>query len=532
MALLRRHAALLLVLAAAAFLRFYALSNLPPANYRDVALTGTDALRAAAGHPRLHFTYDEGLYADLIGLVFALLGTSDWTLRAPGALFGVLTCWGVYGLGRSFGRERAGLLGAGLLAVSFWHVLLSRSGFRAILLPCLLVHATIFLVEGLRGRGTWRLLLGGGLFGLGMHVYPAVRFAPLLLPAYFITEARSSGQGWRVPFRRFGVFAAAAFVVAMPMLLHYLHHPEHFTFPRRVLSIFSPKVERRDVPAYLVRNLEATLLMFHVRGDGNRRHNLSGAPMLDPLTGLLFLAGIFFVVRPRPAGTAVAELADRGAPRPTPRPGGDEGRDAPLAALLLGWLIAMLLPNILSVEGVPHGLRTCGVLPAVALLGGIGFEAAYLFLGRVAGVRLAAAATVTALILVGCLNGYRYFVVWAQDPQVAHDHDAAYRQAAHVLLSAAAGTELLLVANGSGLPAYGHPVEAQVYLFEMRDRPPTILGPHDADRLVLSGRPALVAFIEKDDRIIEILRRFNPGARIVEIQAQGTPLESPVYRVN
>src|SRR5262249_8639075 len=138
---LRRNAPLLLLLAVAAGLRFFALSELPPAHYRDVALTATDALRAAAGHPRLHFTYDEGLYADLMGLGFLLLGASAWTVRAPGALFGVLTCWGVYRLGRALGRERAGLLGAGLLAVSFWHVLLSRSGFRAILLPCLLVHA-------------------------------------------------------------------------------------------------------------------------------------------------------------------------------------------------------------------------------------------------------------------------------------------------------------------------------------------------------------------------------------------------------
>src|SRR6266850_1059402 len=183
MAFLRRHAPLILVLSAAAFLRFHALSDLPPAHYRDVALTATDALRAAAGHPRLHFTYDEGLYADLMGLVFLLLGASDWAVRAPGALFGVLTCWGVHRLGRAFDRERAGLFGAALLAVSFWHVLLSRSGFRAVLLPCLLVHAAACLVEGLRQPGGGRRsLFGGVLFGLGVHVYPAVRFAPLFLP--------------------------------------------------------------------------------------------------------------------------------------------------------------------------------------------------------------------------------------------------------------------------------------------------------------------------------------------------------------
>ncbi len=493
MAFLRRHAPLILVLVAAAFLRFHALSDLPPAHYRDVALTATDALRAASGHPRLHFTYDEGLYADLMGLVFLVLGASDWTVRAPGALFGVLTCWGVLRLGRAFDRERAGLFGAALLAVSFWHVLLSRSGFRAVLLPC-------------SGPGTRRLLLGGALFGLGVHVYPSVRFAPLFLPPYVIARAGAS-RAWGIILRKFGLFVAATIVVAGPMLLHYLHHPEHFTYPQRVLSVFSPKVPGRDVPAYLERNLEATLLMFHVHGDDNRRHNLSGAPMLDPLTGLLFLAGLVQMIR-------------------TPT--------RPLAVMLLAWVTVMLLPNILSVEGVPHGLRSCGVLPAVALLGGVALDSAYDLLRQRSGARLAAATAVVAILLIGCWTGYRYFVVWGNDPEVARDHDAAYayRQAARLLIASPAGTDLLLVANGGGFPAYGHPVEAQVYLFEMRGRPPALLGPKDTPRLVLNGRPALVALIQRDDRIVELIRRLNPGASVVEVRGGGVSPESPVYRVN
>src|SRR5207249_9317227 len=126
------------VLSAAAALRVYHLSVLPPAHYRDVALTASDALRAASGHPCLHYTYDEGLYANLMGLVFLVLGASDWTVRAPGALFGVLTCWAVYRLGRALDLEREGLFAAALLGASFWHVVLSRSGFRVILLPLLL----------------------------------------------------------------------------------------------------------------------------------------------------------------------------------------------------------------------------------------------------------------------------------------------------------------------------------------------------------------------------------------------------------
>jgi hypothetical protein len=272
--------------------------------------------------------------------------------------------------------------------------------------------------------------------------------------------------------------------------------------------------------------------MFHVHGDDNRRHNLSGAPMLDPLTGLLFLLGLVFVFRAAPRESAVAGIAGGEARRRTPGTRGGDGWDPSLAALLVSWLLVMLLPNILSVEGVPHGLRSCGVLPAVALLGGIGLEAVHSSVRRRAGKRLAAGTAIACILLIGCWTGYRYFVVWGSDPQVARDHDGAYRAAARVLLGAPPGTRLLLVANGGGFPAYGYPVEAQVYLFDMRDRPPAILGPKDSARLILNGDPAVVALIRRDDRIVEILRRLNPGASVVEVQAPGVVPESPVYRVN
>ncbi|HXH28036.1 MAG TPA: glycosyltransferase family 39 protein, partial [Candidatus Polarisedimenticolia bacterium] len=177
---------LLAILAGAALLRCCDLAALPPAHYRDVALTATDALRAAAGHPRLHFTYDEGLYADLMGGLFRLAGVSDVTVRLPGAIFGVLTCWGVFLLGAALGQARAGLWGAALLAVSLWHLILSRSGFRAVLLPLLLVMSLALLVEALRRGGRVRSAAAGALFGLGVHVYPAIRFAPLILPPLWL----------------------------------------------------------------------------------------------------------------------------------------------------------------------------------------------------------------------------------------------------------------------------------------------------------------------------------------------------------
>jgi len=514
------------ILVVAALLRFHHLEALPPAHYRDVALTAIDALRAASGHPCLHYTYDEGLYANLMGLLFLLFGASDWMVRAPGALFGVLTCLGLYRLGRAFGLPRAGLYGAALLAVSFWHLVLSRSGFRAILLPLLLVEAFALLREALRGGRGARAGVAGMLFGLGIHVYPAARVAPLILPFYLLAEFGFDRRAWLAARRPVVGFLLGAFIVAAPMLLHYVHHPEHVTLPRRNLTIWSPLFDKSRLWPELGHNLVATALMFHLRGDENWRHNLPGSPMLDPLTGALLLLGGAVALR------SLWRTADRpGGAADRPGSATDSETPRPLAWLLAAWVPVMLLPNILSVEGVPHALRSSGVLPALMLLAGLGLERVERILGRGLPRRLTAALISSALVLLGAVTAHRYFDTWGGDARMVAAHDGAYRAAARLLMTAPPG-EAFLLTNGLGLRSHGQPAEVQVYLFEMRDRPPTLIGPRDADLLVLGGRRALVAFVRRDEGAVAAIRRLNPGASLAEITASDLSSESPVYQVN
>ena len=50
-------------------------------------------------------------------------------------------------------------------------------------------------------------------------------------------------------------------------------------------------------PPFLLDNAQRVLLMLHVRGDNNPRHNIPGAPQLDPITGALFVVGLLLVLR-------------------------------------------------------------------------------------------------------------------------------------------------------------------------------------------------------------------------------------------
>ena len=503
------------ILAVAAILRCAGLSRLPPAHYRDVAITALDALRAAAGHPRLHYVRDEGLYANLMAVVFRVAGTSDFTVRFQGALCGTLTCLGVFRLGRALGAARAGRYGAFLLGVSLWHVILSRSGFRAVLLPLLLTFGTALLIEGLRRASTPRLVTAGLCVGSCVHTYPASRVVPLLLACAAAAELGLDGARWRSAWRGLLTFVLVAAAIAAPMLLHYARHPEDLTDPQRIVSVFSPKLPPGTAAAYLAQSLRATVLMFHVHGDENWRHNIAGAPLLDPITGLLFVIGIGAVL------LTLASSRERGLP--WGRAGG---------ALLLAWIPIMLLPNLLSVEGVPHALRSCGALPAIMLLAGSGavlVEAA--LVRRFGGRSIAALVIALALGLAG-FTAYRYFVVWGHEKRVWAEHDGAYRAAARALRQAPPGVARFLIANGKGFGIYGQPAEVHAYLFELRDQPPIVLGPKDGERLVLEGRPAIVALVRRDERTLALLQSLNPGAPIRAVMTGGISPDSPVFRIN
>jgi hypothetical protein len=122
--------------------------------------------------------------------------------------------------------------------------------------------------------------------------------------------------------------------------------------------------------------------MFLFSGDQNWRHNLSGAPQLDVVTGFFFLIGLAVAFSRR-------TRSDK---------------------LFLFWLALMLVPGILSVERqAPHGLRTLGVMPVPYLLAAQGVLWLRERTGRGAGKR---AFLVALLALVPILTLSRYFIAW------------------------------------------------------------------------------------------------------------------------
>ena len=193
---------LILILAIAAFFRFYKLTEVPPGLYPDVAINGNDAATALASHNfRIFYPENngrEGLFINAIAVGFAFFGISVWSIKIVAAIIGFLTVLGLYLMLKELFRGKKqsnliALLSSFFLAASFWHILFSRIGFRAIMVPFFLVWGFYCLFKAMR---MMRINLGGtpaSYFILYILYFQASYSASAFTPTSLIVLCRQFG---------------------------------------------------------------------------------------------------------------------------------------------------------------------------------------------------------------------------------------------------------------------------------------------------------------------------------------------------
>ena len=411
---------MLAVLLAAMALRFIAFGQVPAGLYHDEAHHGLDGLGVLQGRLSLYFPANNGrepLFIYLVTLAVGVLGKSPLSLRLPALFVGVLTVAATGAMGRALFSRSVGLLAAAVLAVTLWHVHLSRVGFRAGLLPLFIALTTWQGAQGIK-TGRWQHWLAAGiLYGLSFYTYTAARFTPVALVAFgvYAVGARPAIRHLRLPatnrrkpqatdhvsrfafpaprlWRQVAVAALAALATAAPLAVYTVRFPEIVLGRLGQVSISSPEINGGDFWGTLGVHTLRTLGMFFWRGDRIWRHNIPGRPIFDPVQGLAFVIGLVLVVRRLGRGTA--------------------------AGFVLIWTAVMSLPTLLA-EDAPHFLRTVGVLPVVALFPALGLD---WLAGRIGAMRLWRRLPLMSLLLLPSLwlTVTDYFQDYAHDPMTGY----------------------------------------------------------------------------------------------------------------
>ncbi|MDO8663402.1 MAG: glycosyltransferase family 39 protein [Candidatus Wildermuthbacteria bacterium] len=481
---------LLVILAIASFSRLWQLDSIPPGLYPDVALNGNEALHSLkTGDFKVFYPENngrEGLMMWLIAGSFSIFGVSVWSIKIVAALAGIFTVLGLYLLTKELFAKYAentsryiALLSSFFLATSFWHTNFSRIGFRAILLPLISVFAFYFLFRAFRIKKLRDFIFSGIFFGLGFYTYTSYRMIILLFPLMLIC----------LPFFKkdkkmlsvIGSWLLVIFVVALPLGIYFLQNPQDFMSRMTGVSIFA---QTNPLLAF-GKSLIAHLGMFNFYGDANWRHNFSGSPMLPWSLGVLFLIGVISSIKK----IFLAIKTKNHQHLMTP-------------IFLTSWFFVMLLPGVLTYEGIPHALRVVGVIPVVYIFVALGSWWLYEKLKQfVKNKRLLSVIGYFLLVLIGYSEFNKYFFVWAKNPNVQGAFTTNYVEIGNQLNSLPENVQKYVIVNEGGTPVPypdGTPMPAQTPMFIERikfDEPrATYLLPEDLNK-IQNPEKAIIIFL-------------------------------------
>jgi 4-amino-4-deoxy-L-arabinose transferase-like glycosyltransferase len=399
---------LILVTLLALGLRLWRLDEVPPGLWWDEGHHDQRALDILQGGARpIYFAESEGfepLHIYLTALLFRLFGVHYLATRWVSALAGALTVPALYWaavewLSDPLGEARArriGLLAALNLSIIFPHILINRIGFEMALVPL----GTTLMLAGL-GRGMhikrgaplihagW-FALSGLILGITLYTYPAARVSPLIVIAWGVILLLFDRPTLRQTWPLLALLTSVSILTYAPLGWYFLRHPEWF-FGR--ISYVSAGA--RSGWMSLLLGVWKTALGVLIRGDMHPRHNLPGRPFLDPLLGMLFIAGLGILARRTRRRTSDAK---------------------PLLLILL-WMLIGLAPSALS-DGAPTFTRGLGAAPPIALLVALGAEWLWRLGRRRYGRLLPTALLALALMVSASLTLHDLFIRYPARPEM------------------------------------------------------------------------------------------------------------------
>ncbi|MEX2246974.1 MAG: hypothetical protein WEC75_09830 [Dehalococcoidia bacterium] len=240
--------------ALAAFLRLYRLGELPFGIHGDEALIALEAHRVLdQGWIGPYVTISAGFPSGplyMIAPALKLFGDSVFSVRLAIALLGTASIPAAYVAFRQAVSWRISAVAAFLIAVSDWHIHLSRLSFLVGAWPFIEMVALGLLLAALR-TGRWYLYAAAGAAtAFNWYTYDAALLYPIGIAAYlafrFVFERGMSRRRELVLYAVLGVSALAA---AWPMLDYARDPVNDFSSHRRAVSITKrPEYEGVNTP--------------------------------------------------------------------------------------------------------------------------------------------------------------------------------------------------------------------------------------------------------------------------------------------
>ena len=371
-------AGLVVILLAATFFRVYLFEAAPPGLQHDEIFKANFAQDVLDGGWPVFFDPnggEEALFPYLAAISVTLFGRNLFALRFVSLACGILSIALTYGLIRELFGRRVAFLTTAAVTVSFWHIFDSRVALRPITLLTMALASFYLFCVGLRRGGMRSFALAGVFLGVSFYTYTSgflILLTIILFLVFYLLPFRRALllQRWRGILLAFTI----ALIIFLPMGHHLYTHPVASTARARDLSDHI-NLLLAGQPGPILQDVVNVLGMFGFSGDPEWRYNLSGRPVFDPLTFLLFCVGLVI---------CLSRIRK------------------PEYAFLLVWLGVNIIPSALT-RNSPSTLRAIGALIPIYVLPSLTLDLTWDRVGRRFG-RMGTRALLAAVALLLVLN--------------------------------------------------------------------------------------------------------------------------------
>ncbi len=425
---------LALVVFFAFFLRFNKITEIPPSlNWDEVSIGYNAYSILKTGHDEwgkflpVHFkSYGEyklpaQIYASIPGI--AIFGLNELGVRITPVIYGALTVLFLFFLVKEmFDNDWVALISSFFLAISPWHIQLTRASFESSFSVFWVVLGTLFFVKGFTNKKYWLWAIIP--FIVSIYTYNSARvFTPLFLVTLFVLFRKELLKHKKIIAIGLSVFA----ISMIPLATFFISGDA--TARLRLVSItddpgFALRINEargnthlpKPLPALIHNKVTHYIYVFtgnylshftpdflFVSGAGHKQQHVQKIGELYAIQAPFILIGFYFLFKKK-----------------------NKWR-----WLIMSWLFLAFIPVSVTVDSIPNALRTLLAVIPYEIITAVGFYESYRIFDRrkILGWIVVAIPTVILLTnFAGYLNNYYkvYPVLYSRDWQYGYKQVVSY----------------------------------------------------------------------------------------------------------
>lgn len=318
---------------------------------------------------RAYGDYKLPIYIYLTAASEAVFGLNEFAVRFPSVIAGVLSVLFTYLLVKKlFKNDLVAMLSSFFLAISPWHIFLSRPAFEANLASFLVISGIYLFLVGLEKE--WFLPFSILFLGLSVHSYNSARiFVPLILVVLSFLYYSAVIKWVQKRRKELVIVVILLLIFFVPLLISFISPEGQARFKwvtiidqgtinrineaRSASTLPGPITELiHNKATYFVAiftqnylsNFSPVYLFF--KGGSNFQYNIPGKGIIYPIQAPFILLGLYWVFKNL------------------------QKKESKL--ILLWWLLA-IIPAAATRDN-PHVLRTILVLPVPQILTAVGIR--------------------------------------------------------------------------------------------------------------------------------------------------------------